>query len=272
MSFIENDLEYQNSDFCDPSKTYRVYDPAAPLIFTHIPKCAGTSFIRVLRFWFREAYCHLIQDETKDIKLPKVTVFNEDGSFRQDIKCIHGHFNHQRGYGLPDHYPEVKQYITIMRDPFDIVVSMYFFFKGKSIRGEFFNRGEQIDVRDRFPTVEHYVRNYPDWLYDHFPQNICLNNYQEQIRKRFIYIGLFEDMQTSIDVLAAIFGKNSMEMPKKNVSNYDEPVPERLRDRFYRDFPLLLKIHQFVKDRYRDPIKDLNLDLDSLKRKVAQNN
>ena len=257
-------------DFFPSDKTYRIYDRNQPVIFTHIPKCAGTSFIRVLRFWFKETYCHLIQDESIDKKLPKVTPFNPDGSFRQDLKCIHGHFNHGRGYGLPYHYPEINQYITILRDPFDILVSMYFFFKGKSIRGEFFHRGKQIDVRDQFPSVEHYVRNYPDWLYDHLPQNITLDNFEEEIPKKFLYVGLFEDMQTSIDILAAIFEKTTMDMPKKNVSSYDEPVPERLREKFYYDFPLLIKIYQFVKTRYRDPINDLNLDLEALKRKPAK--
>lgn len=265
-------ISANDKKFCESDKTYRVYNPLEPVVFTHIPKCAGTSFIRVLRFWFRKSYCHLIQDESKDIKLPKVPVLEQDGSFRQDIKCIHGHFNHGRGYGLPYHYPEIDQYITILRDPFDIVVSMYFFFKGKSLRGEFFHRGKQVDVRDQFPSVEHYVRNYPDWLFDHLPQDISLANYEEQIRRRFIYVGLFEDMQTSIDVLAAIFGKSTMDMPVKNVSQYDEPVPEKLRERFYEDFPLLHKIYQFVKNRYRDPINDLNLDLESLERKPAQDN
>ena len=258
--------------YCFADKTYRVYNPLEPVMFTHIPKCAGTSFVRVLRFWFRKTYCHLIQDESKDIKLTKVAVYEKDGSYRQDLKCIHGHFNHGRGYGLPYYYPEVDQYISILRDPFDIVVSMYFFFKGKSLRGEFFHRGKQIDVRDQFPSVEHYVRNYPDWLFDHLPQDICMSNYEEQIRRRFIYIGLFEDMQTSIDILASIFGKTSMEMPVKNVSKYDEPVPEKLRDKFYYDFPLLHKIYQFVKKRYRDPINDLNLDLESLERKSQEDN
>lgn len=261
-----------DSAFVDANKTYRIYNPVEPVVFTHIPKCAGTSFIRVLRFWFRDAYCHLIQDESQDIKLPKVGVRLEDGSFRQDIKCIHGHFNHGRGYGLPYHYPEISQYITILRDPFDIVVSMYFFFKGKSLRGEFFHRGKQIDVRDQFPSVEHYVRNYPDWLFDHLPQDLSLANHEQMLRKRFVYIGLFEEMQTSIDVLAAIFGKPTMDMPVKNVSRYDEPVPESLRQKFYDDYPLLLKIYQFVKKRFRDPINDLNLDLDALQRKPANDN
>ena len=260
----------EHSDFVQPNKTYRVYNPLEPFIFTHIPKCAGTSFIRVLRFWFRKSYCHLIQDETKDIKLPKVGVLLEDGSYRQDIKCIHAHFNHGRGYGLPYHYPEINQYITILRDPFDIIVSMYFFFKGKSIRGEFLHRGKQVDVRDQFPSVEHYVRNYPDWLFDHLPQNMSLDNYEQQLREKFIYIGLFEDMQTSIDILASIFGLDSMEMPVKNISNYDEPVPEGLREKFYYNFPLLLKIYQFVKTHYRDPINDLKLELGDLERKSAR--
>ena len=67
----------QDAPYCFADKTYRVYAPDQPFVFTHIPKCAGTSFIRVLRFWFREAYCHLIQDESRDIKLPKVGVLLE---------------------------------------------------------------------------------------------------------------------------------------------------------------------------------------------------
>ena len=64
--------------------------------------------------------------------------------------------------------------------------------------------------------------------------------------------------------------KTTMDMPKKNVSSYDEPVPERLREKFYYDFPLLIKIYQFVKTRYRDPINDLNLDLEAFKTKTCK--
>ena len=104
----------------------RKYDPSQPILYTHIPKCAGSSVIRVLRQWFREEYHKLNQDESQDIVLPHVTTRDEQGRWLANVKCIHGHFNHGRGYGLPYFYPEINQYFTILRDPFDYGVDVLF--------------------------------------------------------------------------------------------------------------------------------------------------
>ncbi len=229
----------------------RTYDPDQPLIFTHIPKCAGSSFVRLLRAWFGTTYCKLNQDETKDILLPKIPTQDERGQWLPNIRCIHGHFNHYRRYGLPYYYPEVTQYISVLRDPFDIVVSMYFFFKKRSLAGEFLYRGQAVDIRDHYPTVEQYVRDYPYWLFDHLPQDINTTNYREKLAKRFVYIGIFEDMPQSIESLGKVLGKPKLELPHINVSDYDEPSPSHLRKRFYEDFPLLKSIYDFALSNYR---------------------
>ena len=185
----------------------RTYDPEQPLIFTHIPKCAGSSFIRLLNLWFPKTYRKLNQDETQDILLPRVPTQDADGRWLTDVRCIHGHFNHGRGYGLPYYYPEINQYITVLRDPYDIVVSMYFFFKAKSLAGRYFFRGQRVDIRDYYSSVEQYVRDYPYWLLDHLPQEINARNYRQKLAERFVYIGVFEEMDRSIAHLAMILGK-----------------------------------------------------------------
>lgn len=227
------------------------YDPDKPIIYTHIPKCAGTSVVRLLRHWFGDDYHKLNQDETKDIILPRVETRDEEGNWLQNVKCIHGHFNHGRGYGLPYFYPELDQYFTILRDPFDLIVSMYFFAKGRSIKGQFWFRGEAVDIRNQFPTVESYVSSYPYWLFGHLPQDVTLDNYEEKLRQRFVYIGVFEDLQLSIDNLSKILGKPSWQLPHMNVSMYDEPVPEYLREQFYQDYPLLKCVYDFALANYR---------------------
>ena len=228
----------------------RTYDPSKPLIYTHIPKCAGTSVVRLLQNWFKDEYHKLNQDETKDIVLPRVETQDEKGNWLPDVKCIHGHFNHGRGYGLPYFYSELDQYFTILRDPFDLTVSMYFFAKGRSARGQFWFRGKQVDLREQFPSVESYVTSYPYWLFNHLPQDITLDNCEDKLEQRFVYIGVFEQLQTSIDNLAQILGKPNFQLPQLNVSKYDEPVPEKLRERFYHDYPLLKKIYDFAVDNY----------------------
>ena len=229
----------------------RKYDPDKPLIYTHIPKCAGTSFVQLLRNWFGDQYHKLNQDETQDIILPRVPTQDENGNWLPNVRCIHGHFNHGRGYGLPYFYPEVDQYFTILRDPFDLIVSMYFFVKGRSQEGRFWFRGEQVDISRRFPTVDTYVKSYPYWLFHHLPQDVNLENYQAALAERFVYIGVFEDLQTSVNNLGKILGKPHRELPHINPSSYDEPVPEHLREPFYHDYPLLKKIYDFAKLHYR---------------------
>ena len=65
-------------------------------------------------------------------------------------------------------------------------------------------------------------------------------------------MGVFEDLQTSIDYLGTIFGKERAELPHINESKYDEPVPEHLREKFYHDYPLLKRIYDFAVENYRN--------------------
>ncbi|MGB1931218.1 MAG: hypothetical protein ACPHO8_18070, partial [Mariniblastus sp.] len=111
--------------------------------------------------------------------------------------------------------------------------------------------GEAVDISKQFPDVESYVKSYPYWLFDHLPQDVTLENYEEKIRSRFIYIGIFEDLQTTIDNLGRVLGKASASLPHVNVSTYDEPIPERLREGFYADYPLLKKVYDLAVDTYR---------------------
>lgn len=227
------------------------YDPSQPLIYTHVPKCAGSSVVRLLRDWFGDQYHKLNQDERRDIVLPRVETKDKKGKWLPNVKCIHGHFNHGRGYGLPYFYPELNQYFTILRDPFDLAVSMYFFAKGRSREGKFWFRGKSVNLNDQFPDVESYVKSYPYWMFDHLPQDVTLENYQQKLSSKFIFMGIFEDMQTTIDNLAKILGMPQAELPVFNVSTYDEEIPEQFRQQFYADYPLLKKVYDFAADNYQ---------------------
>ena len=230
----------------------RNYDPEQPLIYTHIPKCAGSSFIRLLRQWFGDQYHKLNQDETQDILLPRVQTQDANGDWLPTVKCIHGHFDNGRGYGLPYFYPEINQYFTVLRDPFDIAVSMFFFCKRRSAEGKFWYRGKQENILDKYPTVEYYLKEYPYWVYNHLPQDVTLQNYSQKLSERFIFIGIQEDLDHSIKILGRILGKPHVQLDRFNDSDYDEPVPNWLREKFYDDYPLLHRVYQFAADNYHN--------------------
>ena len=236
----------------------RIYDPNQPLIYTHIPKCAGSSMRRVLTEWFGEGYHKLNQQQNSQFGMQKLPTQDSDGNWLPDVRCIQAHFHHGHGFGLPSFYPEVKQYVTIFRDPFDLMVSMYFFIKGRSKQGLFWYRGRPVDISEKFPNVTSYLATYPYWMFSHLPQDITLANYREKLTSQFVYIGVFEDMQNSIDRLAVALDQSTMTLPVSNASNYDETVPEELREKFYFDYPLPKKIYDFAVENYLKNPSDSN--------------
>lgn len=224
----------------------KTYDPSEPVIFIHVPKCAGTSFIRLLRRWYADAYRHPHQDETQDILIPKVQVRLPDGRFDPSIKVIHAHWDHGREYGLPYYCPEVTQYFSIVRDPFDMIVSMYFFVKGKCERNEFRYRGELQDLRTAYPTVDHYLDADQGWVRNHLPIDLTIDNMAQYVAEHFVYLGRFEQMETCIDQLAFVLGQKKQILPRHNVSKYDEPIPEHRRAEIHERYPVMKRLYDYA--------------------------
>lgn len=102
------------------------YDPGKPLISLHVPKCAGTSFVEVLQFWFKEDLYLNYHDEKNNLEPEKYDLFFHD-NVREKKICLHGHFNNARGNSALLYYPQVDQFITILRHPFDVHLSTYFY-------------------------------------------------------------------------------------------------------------------------------------------------
>jgi len=231
----------------------KTYQPNEPVIFVHIPKCAGTSFIRLLRRWYRDGYRHPYQDESQDIMLPRVQTRTPGGHWDPTIRVIHAHWDHGRAYGLPYYCPDVTQYFTIVRDPFEMIVSMYFFVKGRSARGEFRFRGETVDLRQRYPTVNHYLDEEQPWLNNHLPVDLTLEDLPAGIARRFVYVGRFDRLQTSVDHLAFVLGMRRQVLPQHNVSEYDEPIPESRRAEIYQRYPLMKGLFDHAETTYLVP-------------------
>ena len=102
------------------------YNRNETLISIHIPKTGGTSLRKILRKWFGEKlFLHYFNE--KDCSMPVKY------EFASGI-CIHGHFNSRRGFGINDYYPQATQFITFLRDPFDILISRFFYEKEKKLQ------------------------------------------------------------------------------------------------------------------------------------------
>jgi len=215
------------------------YDRKKPLISIHIPKCAGTSFRRVLRKWFgANLYLHYIRG--------RVNQMPHRHSLRENI-CIHGHFNNVRKAGVLDYYPEVDQFITILREPFAIDLSLYFFQKRLGEKRPLQGKPEPFLE----PDVKTYLKGKRSNLLDYMPHRLTLENYEEVLDRYFLYIGIVEDLQRSVNLLAEKLGFRPMEIKHLNVSNHDEEVFEELRSIYIENHPLEYAIYNYALNHYK---------------------
>jgi hypothetical protein len=237
----------------------RRYERRLPLISLHIPKCAGTSLMRVLRGWFRDGFYTHYFDE-RHSQMPMRHAIEAHGwrsrllrqAFRPGV-CIHGHFDSTRGFGVQDYYPNVEQFITVLRDPFEIGLSDYFYAKREG--QAWMIAGQAAPITERFRGLPDFFEREMlprhTYIMNYLPEPVNEANYVDVLR-RFIYIGVAEDLDTTMRQMARKLGRPPATLRHANASPRDEPVPLGMRETFVRTHPLEYALYEYALAHYRD--------------------
>lgn len=222
------------------------YDPAKPLFSIHIPKCGGTSVGESLGRWFGDRLYPHYADEAAG-KLPQKWPTGPG-------TCVHGHFNNRRGFGVLDYYPDAEQFITFLRDPFELHVSLYFYLKQHC--QEYSHAGRQYDIRTEFPDLGAFLeaicadREHPLSLsmLRYIPFELTASNYRERLLGRFIHVGVTDDLANSIAILARKLGFEAGPVGHLNASARDPSRDYLAHGRMHRKcFALEHEIYRFAK-------------------------
>lgn len=222
----------------------KYYDYKDPLISIHIPKSGGTSFSNVLKEWFGQCYYQHYFDEKRN-KLPKkvrlkVPIFNIQ---RRSI-CIHGHFNRERGFGINKYYPKVNQFISILRDPLELQLS-FFFYKEKILsNNSFYQNGDR--VTEFFKDVDEFLECSKPFMLLHFPDKIDESNYMQIINEQFVHLGIMENYQRSIDIIAEKLKKSRVKVDHLNKSPRNQNPSESSKKIFLQKCSLEYKIYNYA--------------------------
>lgn len=98
-------------------------DETRGLVFVHIPKAAGSTFYEVVKRQYPKGSLFHIDGEhiLEDIEQLRTMPPGE----RANMRCIFGHMP----LGLHEYLAYPSDYITIMRDPVDRVISLYYYAK-----------------------------------------------------------------------------------------------------------------------------------------------
>ncbi len=228
------------------------YSRDRPLISIHIPKCAGFSFTDVLKSWFgKRLFEHYYEEKSCTLPI-KHNLLTESGQRVPDI-CIHGHFNNKRGFGVDEYYPHEKQRITIIRDPWELHISTYFYVlkQAGSMKGGAIVKGKDHPIiRNSWTLTDYLEKGRGSYLLDFFPESINMSNYKEVLDEYYMFIGLTEKLQESTESLAETLGKNPIEVPKKNISTRFEQATQHQKDIFYSKNELEQCIYEYVESKY----------------------
>lgn len=173
------------------------YDPQLPLIFIHVPKTAGASVRRVVMDWFGAGYVpHYYDERTATPPARDARFVNHSAAAPV---CVYGHFNRLRGFGVQDGYPDARQFVTILRDPFEMAISEYYFIR---------KTGTNWKDRSRVPTdgLLHHLETATPNMLNHFPRPVSAENYKDIIEEFFVEIGFTEMLVPSLARIAIRLG------------------------------------------------------------------
>lgn len=214
------------------------YDRRKPLIFTHIPKTAGTSVRAVFEGWFGDNLRHHYGQPPE----------------RHDVEALHspehplvlyGHFNGGRNLAAWEHYPQIDQFVTILRDPWERHLSLYFFAKRRQ-------SWKNYSHFKSIGTLEEFLQGEGTNFHNFFPEPLTRENFRDVIESRFVEIGIVEQLQASLarigDRLGVPFDPG--QVPHVNAEPRAEEIPTWLKDRFRGIHALEYEVYDYVRETY----------------------
>lgn len=214
--------------------TFIRFSPKTPIyIFHHIPKCGGTSLLTVLENWFLTIKDYRIGET---LNYPRKVNINKLRSGH----CLCGHFELDGNY-LYQRYPEALnsdkyKMFTFVRDPLDIQMSLWRYEKKKNT--------------NRAKSIEEHLLLRPNYLANRFPAT--KDNYKSVI-DRYFFVGILEDYQSGIDLLAHLLGKKVQKVPWVNQTKNTEVVelPKSVVARFKQENALDYLIYNYCFDAFK---------------------
>ncbi|MBE8232086.1 MAG: sulfotransferase family protein [Endozoicomonadaceae bacterium] len=212
------------------------YNSHKPLIFIHIPKSGGTSLLTVFDSWYGEKL-YLHYDNPTTGAAPKIYKLGP-------LSCVYGHFHKHHGFGVEQRYAEVKQFVTILRDPFDAIVSRYYYVRKVATDWP-------VPPPPLKQTLAEFLASQQPNMMHHLPFKLNLNNYQQILSQNFIHIGITEQLSASIKCMAKKLGHQApSHIPKINVSERPREFESYLRTDFRIHNPLAYAIYEFAVENH----------------------
>ncbi len=195
--------------------------------------------------WFKGGYASHYFGESEGRGPARSPIFDSHALERP--VCIYGHFNRDRGFGVEDNYPDAEQFVTILRDPFEMIVSLYYYARKMA--------PQRVD-KSRVPTgsLTDFLMEVKPNMLNHFPRQVTSENYREIVDRFFIEIGFTDDLEPSLRRIANALDKSFEPnmLPYLNKTDRDEQMKqaEVIRSRFMEKNRLEYSVYEYARKKF----------------------
>lgn len=258
----------------------KLYTSNAPLFSLHLPKTGGSSLEFVLANWFNKRkfpnlkqhprlsnilrfqdldfqiqrllgcglYFHYIDHRQNKAPRP-IKLGASYGLFhpQKQAECIHGHFrSYLRGESVFDSYPNASQFITVLREPLEMQISLYHYTKRLVEDGVMYWEGKQKEEFE-FETLDEWLLERDFFLLKVLPWSFSKDNYRDVINEYFVHICVLEHFQQSIDILAQKLAFKPIRVPKVNATPRSVMPSSKIIKVFREKYDLEYMIYDYAK-------------------------
>ena len=183
------------------------------LIFPHIPKTAGTTLRSVILSQYSKEKVYLLK--VSQTPLEAAQKISED-----DQKRVHCYIGHMP-YGLHQYLSKPAIYITLIREPVDRIISMYYFIREEPahrLHNELLSKDMSLEdfvlsrncprneqVKKIAGSMAGSAKEIMDWAY-------------QNISNQFLAVGTQENFDDFLQVLQKILGWKNQSYTKQKVT------------------------------------------------------
>ncbi|MBX9974020.1 sulfotransferase family 2 domain-containing protein [Cytobacillus firmus] len=223
------------------------------LIFMHIPKTGGMTLKRIIKRQYPDI------NILKDITDGKTSEFKKIVS-EKEIQFVFGHLS----FGLHMHTSKPCTYVTMMREPIDRVISMYYYVIGKK------DHPLHGIVKDLL--IEEFI--------DHPDLKVHTNNMQtkrvlgknslspsdleqakQNLQEHFSVIGITEMFDDSVALMKQKFNWNDISYVRKNQTKKrlsKEEIDPIIINKIKANNELDIQLYNWAKNRLVQELKSIN--------------
>lgn len=144
---------------------------------------------------------------------------------------------------MQDYYPDINQFITVIRDPLETAASSYYYCR---------KVGGKLADQSRVPKedINTYLKTAKSDILSHLPFEFTWKNHEEILSTKFIHVGLTEELDATIEAIAHKLGFEPIPVETLNQTKRDQTIADETRQIFIDNHPLEYAIYNFAKENF----------------------